>query len=318
MLFQYARTGHPLGDPGFVRYNLTATLVPPRFFLALLQRIWQLGGHMSLYVLTAAMLLALFFPPLPEDLRALRRGHVVEMPSPALRQRIAPPTQLAFAAVVLAYLLALSLVGGAVLARYLLPVVPLFILIAVSTLRRRIPVWHWVVGIVGAAFVIALFINPPYRFAPEDNLAWRDFVLLHQQAADVVEARYPAARVLTAWPASDELTRPYLGYVRRPLRVARLENFSLAETEHAAARTDYDLALVFSTKYQPPRGSPLDWLPAWRRAHERYFDFHQDLPPEVVAELLHGRLVWRASRGGQWAALIEFPRVINAELRAAD
>ena len=41
-------------------------------------------------------------------------------------------------------------------------------------------------------------LNPPYEFAPEDNLAYRDYILLHQQAEEFVEARYPMARVLTA------------------------------------------------------------------------------------------------------------------------
>lgn len=311
-IYLHARTGHWLGDPGYVQYNVADTLSPVRFLLALVQRLWQLTGHMGLLVLTAAMLLALFFPPLPEDFGA-QRGRVLRMPEPPLRGRIEVRSQLALAAVIAAYVLAMSVVGGALLARYLLPVVPLFILIAVSTLRRRVPAWPWVCGIVAAGFAIALFVNPPYTFAPEDNLAWRSFVALHQEAADILEARDPAARVLTAWPATDELARPYLGYVRRPMRVTAIENFSVTEIQRAAGRTEYDAALVFSTKHAPARGSLLDAWPAWRHAHERYFGLHQDLPPELIAEWLHGRIVWQAERSGQWAAIIEFPRVVNAK-----
>src|SRR5262249_26764996 len=65
--FQYRETGHWLGDPEFVRYNLTTTLSPVRFALALSQRVWQLVGHMNLYVLSAATLLAMLFPALPES-----------------------------------------------------------------------------------------------------------------------------------------------------------------------------------------------------------------------------------------------------------
>src|SRR5205823_4388139 len=64
--YQAHETGHWLGDPTFVRYNLTATLSPVRFFFAFAQRLWQLAGHMNLYVLSAATLLALLFPALPE------------------------------------------------------------------------------------------------------------------------------------------------------------------------------------------------------------------------------------------------------------
>src|SRR5690348_18021397 len=41
-------------------------------------------------------------------------------------------------------------------------------------------------------------------------LAYRDYILLHRNAAEFLQRRYAKANVLTAWPASDELTRPYL------------------------------------------------------------------------------------------------------------
>jgi hypothetical protein len=312
MAYQYMRTGFLLGDPVFVRYNLTATLAPARFFYALVQRLWQLGGHMNLYVLLAATLLAMFYPALPES-RAIA-GRVVEMPiePTSERQRIAIPTQIVFAVITLAHLLLLSLLGGAVLARYMLPVVPLFVLICVSTLRRRVSIWPYVLAIVGAGFVIALFVNPPYRFAFEDNLAYRDYVLLHQDAAGFLEQHYAKARVLTAWPASDELTRPFIGYVHAPLNVLRIENFTAQEIEAAAQRPDFDAALLFSTKYEPSNGSPMDWLTFWRRAQERYFDYHRDLPPELAAQILGGRILYLQRRGGQWIAVVEVARVLNA------
>jgi hypothetical protein len=310
LMFQYGRTGHLLGDPEFVRYNLTSTLTPARFALAIVQRLWQLAGHMNMYVLTVATVLAMFFPALPER----RKGRVVQMPEETPpRQRIATATQVAFGVVAIAYVVALSLIGGAVLARYMLPVVPLLIVICVSTLRRRVVVWKWVVGTVAVGFGLSLFINPPYRFAPEDNLAFRDYVEMHQRAARILRQQYGTARVLTAWPASDELSRPWLGYVDRPMQITRIENFSVAEIAAASHRADYDVALVFSTKYQPAGGSPLDWIPWWRRAHEKYFDFHQDLPPELVAQWLHGELVYSEHSSGQWVGIITFPRVVNAK-----
>ena len=55
-------------------------------------------------------------------------------------------------------------------------------------------------------------------------------------------------RVLTAWPASRRKSQPYLGYVKRPLRVVRIEDFSLDEVAGAAEqRSRFDVALVFST-----------------------------------------------------------------------
>ncbi len=313
MAYQYTRTGFLLGDPAFVRYNLGATLTPARFFYALVQRLWQLGGHMNLYCLLAAMLLAMFYPALPES-RAVK-GRVVEMPiePTSERQRIAIPTQIVFAVVMAAHVVMLSLLGGAVLARYMLPAVPLFILICVATLRRRVSIWPYVLAIVSVGFGTALFVNPPYRFAFEDNLAYRDYVLLHRDAARFLEEHYAKASVLTAWPASDELTRPYIGYVQSPLRVLRVENFTAQEVEAAAQRPDFDVALLFSTKYEPPNGSPMDGLGFWRRAQERYFDYHRDLPPELAAHILGGRIVYLQRRGGQWVAVVEAARVLNAK-----
>ena len=139
-------------------------------------------------------------------------------PDGSQRPRIPINVQMVFAVVILAYIVALSIAGGAVLARYMLPVVPLVILICVSTLRRRVRRWTWWIAFTCAAFVLQLFIPPPYRIAPEDTLLYRDYVILHKLAADELSVRYPHARVLTAWPASDELTRPFLGYVKQPLQ----------------------------------------------------------------------------------------------------
>ena len=203
--YHYARTGYVFGNPEFFRYNVQATMNPLRILLTLGMRLWQVVGYLHLSVLTLLMLWAMTRPPIVDT-----EGE---------RQRIAVPDQLALAVVILAYVAAMSVVGGAVLARYMLTAVPLVILIAISTLRRRIRAWRWLVGVICAAFVAALFINPPYGFAPEDNLAYRDFIVMHEDAARFLEARYSSARVLTAWPASGELSQPQLGYISKPLRV---------------------------------------------------------------------------------------------------
>src|SRR5215813_1678174 len=144
---------------------------------------------MNLYLLTVAGTLAMWRP-------ALHDAH-------GERQRIAFDIQFAFLAVALVYIVAMAVIGGAVLARYMLPIVPLVIIVFVSTLWRRVQMWRWVVAIVVMAFVVGLFVNPPYGFSLEDNLAYRDYILLHQHAESFLRTRYPAARVLTAWPASE-------------------------------------------------------------------------------------------------------------------
>ena len=162
-----------------------------------------------------------------------------------------------------------------------------------------------VVGMACLAFVLAWFVPPPWPFAPEDNLAWRDHVLLHQRAADFLSARYPSARVLTAWPATDELSKTYLGYVARPLRVVPGENFARQYAEGAAkAGRNYDVVLTFSTKYQPSFNL-LNRLPAWESLETRFFGYHREVTPGEAARIFQGKAMFSEQRGGQWVAVIE-------------
>ncbi len=292
--FHYRETGHIFGNPEFVRYNVASTLHPVRFLAALAQRLWQLFGYLNMFVLTIVFALA------------MTRSAVDD------RARIPIPVQLVFGVVLVGYAVALSIVGGAVLARYLLPVYPLVVIVFVSTLWRRLPGWQWFFGVVCLAFVLGLGINPPYHFAPEDNLAYADFVRLHQGAAKYLEAHPPAVRVLTAWPASDELTKPYLGYVDKPLAIVRIENFSAEQLVVARELANsYDMVMIFSTKYEPAGGF-LIRLPFWETLQKRYFDYHSDVPPAFAAEMLQGRIVWQERRGGQWAAILLMDRALNA------
>ena len=300
-VFHYARTGYVFGNPEFFRYNVQATLSPLRILLALLLRLWQIFGYLHLWVLTLLMGWAVTRP-------AVRDGEVE-------RPRIELSTQFAFGVVILTYVVALSIIGGAVLARYMLTAVPLVVILAVSTLRRRVSAWRWLVGMVCAAFVAALFLNPPYGFSPEDNLAYRDYIVMHEEAERFLEERYPHARVLTAWPASDEVTRPYLGYITRPLQAVRIENFAAEEVMAAAEeRSRFDVVLAFSTKYEPlhPMLESPRW---WERLKARFFGYHRDLPPAFIAQVLSGDVVFREQRQGQWVAVIELERVEDARLR---
>jgi hypothetical protein len=211
-----------------------------------------------------------------------------------------------------------SFVGGALLTRYLLPLYPLVLLVCVSAFWRRVPAWGGMIALAAFAFCIGLFINPPYRFSPEDNLAYADFIRLQQDAIHQAVTRYPGQTILTAWPASDELTRPELGYMRRPVSVAPIDNFSLpqmqrAQAQRAAGLSNYTVGLIFSTKYAPPR-LPFSLGQRNEKLDRRYFDFHRDLSPEAIAGLLGGKVVWHEDRKGQWAAIIHFDSPQEAEL----
>jgi hypothetical protein len=293
--YHHARTGYIFGNPEFFRYNVASTLSPTRFFFALMMRLWQVTGYLHLWLLTAITLAAMWMLPPQRD-------------TEGERPRIGIPIQMFFYVVIATYVMAMALIGGAVLARYMFPAVPLFIILCISTLWRRVRYWQGGTVFIALAFVAGWFWNPHYGFSPEDNLAYRDYVVLHEDGERFLEARYPMARALTAWPASDELTRPWLGYTTRPMRVVRLENFALDEILSAAEiRSNYEVALIFSTKYEP---GPALW-DRWRRWTElksRFFGFHRDLPPAVAAQILGGHIVFSEQRKGQWIAVIEIER----------
>lgn len=302
--YHHHRTGYYLGNPEYLRYNLQATLNPLRVMLALLLRLWHVFGYLNLFLLTIGMIVAMTHDPIGEA-------------EGTQRPRIAINVQLVFLVVLVANVVAESVLGGAVLARYMLPVVPLVILVCISTMRRRLRQWAWYVAIAVAAFIVQLFVPPPYRIAPEDTLLYRDYILLHKRAANEL-AKHPGRTVLTAWPASDELTRPYLGYVKQPLTVVRIENFSAPEIARAAHATDqFDTAYLFSTKWEPPHPL-LQNLTFGKTQQQRFFDYHEDLSPQAAAAILGGKVTMYDNRNNEWVGLIGIEKIENAQLGAMD
>jgi 4-amino-4-deoxy-L-arabinose transferase-like glycosyltransferase len=289
LFYHHHVTGRFFGNADFYQYNVTYALHPLRFLLALVQRFWHLFGTMNMLALTAATAAAMFFPPV-----AGPEGE---------RRRIAVPVQLQFALILLAHLLVFSLLGGALLTRYLLPAYPLVILIGMSTLHRRIARWEWPAAFMVIVFVLGLFFDPPYRFAPEDNLRYQDFVSLHYRAAQFLEQHERNQTVLSAWPATDELSRPYLGYVRQPFQTLTLHDFTVEELFRARQmRPQYQVAYLFSTKYE---AAPLFRSALWEKLNRRFFDYHRDISPELAAEFLHGKIVFLARSHAEWVAVIE-------------
>lgn len=291
------KTGFVFGNPEFLRYNATANLEAYRVLLALWHRTLHLTMHMNMFVPVLCTFAALFAP--------LVAGSRFSLP---------PPAVVRIVVVLVANTVAFSVLGGALLTRYLLPLFPLLLLLCVSTWRSHLRHWGAPALLTAAAFLVGIWINPPYSFAPEDNLTYRDMIVLHMEAIAYLNAHYPNATVLSAWPASAELEHPQLGYTRRAFRTDVLQNFSMAQMEKAAEDPGaFDTALLFSTKWEPPPGK-INLAKRNTSADTRYFDFHHDLSPEEAAALLHGTVVWQDRRKGEWAAVLHFPRIVNASL----
>jgi hypothetical protein len=295
--YHYAKTGYLFGNPEFLRYNAEATLTPLRILAAFGHRVLHLTAHMNLFVPVLMAFAALLLRPRPDA-----TGHD--------RATFGPLISLRIFCLLLTNAILFSVLGGALLTRYLLPMYPLVLLVALSEIYRRVPYWYGLAVLSAAAFLAGLFINPPYGFAPEDNLAYAHVVRMDQSAIAQLTKRYPGATVLSAWPVTDELTRPELGYVKQSWDVVAIDDFSAQQIDRAAQEPQaYSAALVFSTKYDP--STPLVRL-GGEALDERYFGLHHDLPPERIAFQLGGTMIWKRDDDGMWVALIRFNRQLEA------
>ncbi len=291
------QTGFIFGNPEFLRYNATANLSVIRVLISLWHRFVHLTIHMNMYVPVVATLAVVLMPRVIPATKALTR-----------------PALTAIAVVVAGNAIAFSILGGALLTRYLLPLFPLILLVCVAIWATRAKILWPLTGLTTAAFLVGLWINPPYSIAPEDNLTYADMIVLHQKAIALIQQKYPYATVLSAWPATAEMEHPELGYTRKPIKIVAIDNFSADQVQKAAADPGaYDTALVFSTKWVPRLG----WLNIGQvseSADTQYFDFHRDLSPDATAAMLQGQVVWRGYSNGEWAAVIRFPRSEEAQL----
>lgn len=314
-LYYHRATGYWTGNRGYLSYNVYSTLSPERILWSLLRRGDELfvGGFNG--VLAAGAVAGFWWgrrkearnsepavgrEPVPSTFDFATPRSAVQAPGGA-----SPGwTQLVFLTAGLAaiYLLLLSVVGGAVLPRYLLPVFPVCCLIAVAMVWRlpRLPA-RMILVAVALCFVCAWYINPPYPFPFEDNLAYADYVRLHEQAGHYLEMQPNRPRVLTAWPVTDELTQPFLGYVRNRVRVVPVQGFAPQDFANVAPGS-FDLLYFYSRRWEPP-GNWLARVPRWLRVQERYFDYHPQIAPKDLAAHFHLRLVARMEQRGQWVRI---------------
>lgn len=297
--YHHHKTGFTFGNPEFLRYNATANFTIAHVLLALRYRFvhlfWQRNIWLPLVFAVSCLFLA-------------RRSRIRTL-SPFLYGTIA--------LIVVANWIAFSILGGALLTRYLLPVYPLELLVCVAVWRERTLWWPALAAFTAAAFISALWINPPVAFAPEDNLTYRDMIVVHQAAVHYLDQHYPHATVLTAWPMAAELYRPDLGYTDHRFKVKAVENFTASEIYKAAQDPgSFDTAVIFTTVYISPA------LQTYLVSHPDSTRISHDpdtrpLPPDAIAQILHGRIVWHMQRDGEWVYILRFDRAYEASLQPA-
>ncbi len=267
-------TGHPLGNQEFSTYNLGYNLHPVRLGVALLRRIYTLFVADYHWIGTAALLTAWW----RREVFAGRAWAVIAW--------------LAGAQVV-----TVSVLGGAVLERYLLPVLPLFY-VAVAAGWSRWPKWpRWVSqGAMTAGLVAGLYVQPPYPYPLENTLAMVDQIRLYQMAAGVVNGLRPDVVVATAWPLSDALRRPEFGYVGRARQIVECPDFRVTSVL-ALPRPDY---FVLYTRTLTPASNLLN-ISVVRRLWERFYGYERDMESVGATKWFGAPAAARWDEpGGQW------------------
>jgi hypothetical protein len=260
-------SGHLLGNTGFTQYNLFYPLHPARLTFALLRRFYYLfigSGH---FFGTAALIVALRTMPLFQS-RAWR-------------------VAASFAAF---QVLLVSALGGAVLERYLLPVMPILYTAFALALRALLDKPRRVAfGGLVACLLAANFINPIYPFPFENNLSFVNFTQLQTEAANA--AFFTPGVIATTFPMTDAFRHPELGYVEKPRHVVKLEDFTEASIAPLAEHRP-DVLIVYSTEWDPLHlleSPPVQWL--MRGA----YGYHPPLSAGRIGEMLSMRVVhtWR-------------------------
>ncbi len=281
ILFQV--TQHWAGNAAFLDYNLFYALHPLRIVVSAMRRIYYLFFANLHWIGAFAILFA------------WRTTTIFRSRS----WRIAATFALAHAA-------AVTLLGGAALERYLLPVLPILYAAMAAGLasfpRRPRLICS---GALLAGLIAGILINPPYPFPYDNNLAFTDFTRLQSDAAAYVSQRYSEARVTTVWPLSVELSRPDLGYVERGMSVDSLPDLT-PETLRRVDWTTVQVLVAFSRNWDPPL-SPLRWDPL-KRIWRALFAYEPFVSEEALRRIAPFSAVAEWRRNGQWAAVFVNPR----------
>jgi hypothetical protein len=277
----WATTGHWAGSADFVRGNLVF-LSPRRLATTLLRRLYYLFFADLHWVGSVAVVYA------------WRRTRLFQNRSWRVAWLLAA-----------VHIVTLTLVGGAVLERYLLPAIPILYsaMAAGLTYYRRVPQIVSSLALL-AGLAAGNFLNPPYPFPYEDNLAFTDFLKVQSEAADYLAAFYPRAGVHTVWPLTAELSRPELGFVRRGMAVRTLPDLAPGTLE-SVDWSKVEILVTFSQTWNPHSS----WmrLPQVVRLRRRFFDYAPNATMEESEQRVPFPVAARFERHGQWVEIFVNP-----------
>jgi hypothetical protein len=269
-------TGHVLGDPGFAHYNVGYSMNPVRAITTLLRRLYFLFIADFRWIGAVAIVYGLrrtrfFFNRDWVIITLFFTGHV----------------------------LLVSVFGGAALERYLLPVFPIvYIATATGWAAMRIPWRRLSEFALMAGLVAGLWLNPPFPFPLENNLAMADFVRLQKAAAEYLDRHAPGAKVASAWPYTGALRMPELGFTRIGYEVVETTDFHVENVVTACRSTAPDILIVYARTWEPRWGVLASRLV--KDFLSKYYDYEPQITSDQVESELRMRQVLRWERRGQW------------------
>ena len=276
-------TGSLTGNPGFAQYNLFFPLNPVRLTVALLRRFYSL--FFASFQWIGAFAIAFVW----------RTTRIFQSRSWKIAWSLTG-----------AHIAMVTVLGGAVLTRYLLPVMPIVyaaMALGLATFPKRPQ------RICGAVLLVGLaacnFINPPYQFPYEDNLAFADFVQLQTSGAAFLDRWYGDARITTVWPLTRELSRPELGFVSRKIEVRTLRNLT-PQTLQPVDWNNVDVFVGFSRTWDPTF-SFTHFSPV-RRFWQRFYGFSPNTTMDALRARVPFPVVAHFERRGQWLDIYVNPR----------
>ncbi|HTW66735.1 MAG TPA: hypothetical protein VME17_19080 [Bryobacteraceae bacterium] len=268
-------TGHLFGDPGYTRYNIWYSLNPIRASLTLLRRLYYLFIDDFRWVGALAILVTWR----RHDLYRTRAWKIVWT-------------------IIAAHVLLVSLLGGAGLERYLLPLLPLVYIAMAAAFAALTPAKRAIgVSAMAAGLIAGSFLNPPFPMPYENNLAMADFVELHRDAAQFLERAYPAGTIYTAWPLTQALRDPVFGYVDRKLASHETSDLNYS-TLNAINPASVNVLVLYSRTWAPPWGV-LQWAFVRNFLH-RFYEYERPMTSADVRAHFGLVPVHRWTQRGQW------------------
>ena len=275
LILLHAKTGYWLGDAEFGRYNVSYALDPARMVIALARRVFYLFIAEMRWVGTAVVV---------ATVATCRAFHT----------RAWGVTAGVFGATTIT----VSVLGGAELERYVLPVLPFFYIavsVGLTSLKKPIVIAATAAMLLGLAWCIRW--NPPYPFPFENNYSMVDFINLQQAAAAYAERNLQGRKIATAWPYTAGLRNPDLGYVGHGMQALETHDLHFASLK-ALPAVSYDTLITYTREWDPAGGvTDTKWV---REFLGRFYQWAPDITREQCEELglqekfswsLHGQTV---------------------------